>query len=448
MSTIFKRRIYSVGDLTKIIKNLLEEEFPLVWVRGEVSNISRPSSGHIYFSLKDKDSLLSVVWFKSNHFLSSGLLPEKLYNGQEIICAGHISVYPVKGIYQLIAEHVEDVGVGNLYLEFEALKKKLASKGYFDELRKRPIPKNPKRVGVITAPTGAAIRDFLKIAREKGMPSHIRIYPSTVQGEEAESKIVKMLEEANKEGWAEVLAIIRGGGSFEDLFIFNSETIATAIYKSKIPVITGIGHEIDFTIADMVADFRCATPTQVAAFLWEDIKLYVQHLDELTLRLSKGIQKIISLRVETLTELITRLSRSSPLRRIELISQIIEDGFYNMSKGIKNILINYMNKLSLESNKLNKIFDKQLLIKEKELEIIKSKLMHIIKNKLLKSAHELELMHRNLEAYNPLMPMQRGYSIVRRDSTGEIVRLAKTLSPGERINIIFYDDSVNAIVEK
>jgi len=197
-----------------------------------------------------------------------------------------------------------------------------------------------------------------------------------------------------------------------------------------------------------VADFRCATPTQVAAFLWEDIKLYVQHLDELTLRLSKGIQKIISLRVETLTELITRLSRSSPLRRIELISQIIEDGFYNMSKGIKNILINYMNKLSLESNKLNKIFDKQLLIKEKELEIIKSKLMHIIKNKLLKSAHELELMHRNLEAYNPLMPMQRGYSIVRRDSTGEIVRLAKTLSPGERINIIFYDDSVNAIVEK
>jgi len=231
--------------------NLLEEEFPLVWVRGEVSNISRPSSGHIYFSLKDKDSLLSVVWFKSNHFLSSGLLPEKLYNGQEIICAGHISVYPVKGIYQLIAEHVEDVGVGNLYLEFEALKKKLASKGYFDELRKRPIPKNPKRVGVITAPTGAAIRDFLKIAREKGMPSHIRIYPSTVQGEEAESKIVKMLEEANKEGWAEVLAIIRGGGSFEDLFIFNSETIATAIYKSKIPVITGIGHEIDFTIADM-----------------------------------------------------------------------------------------------------------------------------------------------------------------------------------------------------
>ncbi len=299
----FERKVYSVFELTLIIRSILEQEFPLVWVKGEISNLSRATSGHIYFSLKDANSVISAVWFKSNHNLGQNLTPDSLRNGKKVLCAGKVSVYPQRGNYQLIVEFIEEVGIGELYVELEMLKQKLKNKGYFDESRKRPIPRNPRRVGVITAPSGAAIQDFLKVARERGMDHIVRIYPSLVQGIEAPQDIARMIEIANIDGWAEVLVLIRGGGSFEDIHVFNSEIVAEAIYKSKIPVVTGIGHEIDYTIADMVADLRLATPTYVADFLWDPVENYVQMLDSLTLSLERNIYVYINARAERLKKL-------------------------------------------------------------------------------------------------------------------------------------------------
>lgn len=190
----FERKVYSVFELTLIIRSILEQEFPLVWVKGEISNLSRATSGHIYFSLKDANSVISAVWFKSNHNLGQNLTPDSLRNGKKVLCAGKVSVYPQRGNYQLIVEFIEEVGIGELYVELEMLKQKLKNKGYFDESRKRPIPRNPRRVGVITAPSGAAIQDFLKVARERGMDHIVRIYPSLVQGIEAPQDIARMIE--------------------------------------------------------------------------------------------------------------------------------------------------------------------------------------------------------------------------------------------------------------
>ena len=306
--------ILTARQLTAQIKDAVESGFPYVWVRGEVTNVSRPSSGHIYFSLKDENALLQAVWFKGSQkeretfdpltgeVFEDGprtSLAGTLRNGQQIICAGRLTVYAPRGGYQLVVELAQDSGEGQLHLALEALKRKLAEKGYFSLERKRPIPEHPHRVAVLTAPSGAAIRDFLRLSGER---------------------IAEALDDENRRGWADVLVLIRGGGSLQDLWAFNDERVADAVYRSRIPVVAGIGHEVDTSIADMVADLRAATPSHAAQLLWPERQWYAQLVDDLEANLLEAAERRLSQadqRLDTLGRALAWLSPERGLARLE-----------------------------------------------------------------------------------------------------------------------------------
>ena len=252
-----ERTVYSVSELNQTIRGLLESEFPLIWVEGEISNLAQPSSGHMYFSLKDESAQVRCAMFRGrNQFLR--FTPE---NGQKVVIRARVSLYEARGEFQLIAEHMEDAGAGALQRAFEELKARLAAEGLFDESLKQDIPELPTRIGVITSPTGAAIRDVLSVLQRRFPAIPVLVYPVPVQGDGAAEKIVATLQLASKRKDCDVLLLVRGGGSLEDLWSFNEEIVARAIVASEIPVVCGVGHEVDFTIADFAADVRAPTPS-------------------------------------------------------------------------------------------------------------------------------------------------------------------------------------------
>lgn len=346
-------RIFSVTDITRAVKDVLETEFPFIWVKGQVTNLARPASGHIYFTLTDGDAGLSVVWFKGNQKQGSGegesvnpLTGEietggklELEDGMEILCAGHMNVYPPRGVYQLVAELVQEQGVGDLKLAFEAMKRKLAEKGYFSEDRKMEIPASPKKVAVVTAPAGAAVRDFLKIAEGRGTGAQIRIYPTLVQGDLAPAQIAAALDQVGEDGWADVVVLIRGGGSLEDLWAFNTEPVADALFRSTIPVVCGVGHEVDFSIADYVADKRVATPSHAAQELWPRRETLMQTVDELEGGLLRGYENFLDVRESRLETLQKGLGWLSPAQRIDrLLSSFKEEGV-RLGRAVENFVV-------------------------------------------------------------------------------------------------------------
>ena len=434
----FPKKVYTVSELTLTIRTILEQEFPLIWIKGEISNLSRPGSGHIYFSLKDQSSVISAVWFKSNHNLGQNLSPDSLKNGMSVLCAGKISVYSQRGTYQLIVEFIEDVGIGNLYIELEMLKRKLAKKGYFDASKKKSIPRNPKRVGVITALSGAAIQDFLRVAKERGMDHTIRIYPSLVQGENAPEEIAKMIEIANLENWSEVLVLIRGGGSFEDIHVFNSEIVADAIFRSKIPVVTGIGHEIDYTIADMVADYRCATPTYVADFLWDPRDNYIQMLDTLTSSLSINIHRYIKLRIDKIKGYLDQFRAFAPKRKLKNL----EYTFFNL---VNSMEAEVRDKVQRNENKLNQLiyrfhiqFNEILNRASRDFIYNTKELNGIMSKKLDRLEKDIDLLANMVNERDPKRPINRGYCLVR-TLDGKVVVSAKDIEVGDKVGILFKD---------
>ncbi|MDP3425939.1 MAG: exodeoxyribonuclease VII large subunit, partial [Humidesulfovibrio sp.] len=344
--------IFSVTDLTQAIKDVLEAEFPFIWVRGQVTNLARPASGHMYFTLSDSGAALPVVWFRTSQGRGSKgagggdsadmaehidpltgevLEPGRdvaaaLADGQEVLVAGRITVYAARGAYQLGAELVQQSGVSDLALAFEALKRKLSDKGWFDEARKKPIPASPARVALITSPQGAAVRDFLRLAEARGTGAAIRIYPALVQGAAASAQIAAQLDAANADAWpagakADVIALIRGGGSLEDLWAFNTEVVAEAMVRSGIAVVTGVGHEPDVSIADFVADKRFPTPSAVASGLWPLRADLMQAVDGLEAELSRAFGAFMERKLAQLSELRRGLSWLSPVQRLARLEQ-------------------------------------------------------------------------------------------------------------------------------
>lgn len=269
-------RLYSVTDLTRLIKDHLEREFPLVWVSGEVSNLRNPHSGHCYFTLKDQSSQVRVVVFRSN-LQAMRLKPADTL---KIICRGQLTVYEPRGEYQLIVDYLEPLGMGALAQAFEQLKTRLAAEGLFDAQYKKPMPFLPRRLAVVTSPSGAAIRDFLQILNRRFPNVQVLLYPVRVQGQGAGAEIAAAIQALNTRSDLEVIILTRGGGSIEDLWAFNEEEVARAIFQSRIPIISAVGHEIDFTIADFVADLRAPTPSAAA-------ELVVQRQEDLQLRLQR-----------------------------------------------------------------------------------------------------------------------------------------------------------------
>ncbi len=460
--------ISTVTEITQALKDVLEAEFPFVWVRGQVTNLARPGSGHLYFSLTDAGAALSVVWFKNaqgrggkksdageqidpltGEVLEPGRdVAGELEAGQEVLVAGRVTVYPARGNYQLVAELVQPSGVSDLALAFEALKRKLADKGYFDEGRKKPILASPARVAVVTAPQGAAVRDFLRLAGERGTGCEIRIHPSLVQGDAAPAQISARLDEVNREGWAEVVALIRGGGSLEDLWAFNTEPVADAIFRSAIPVVTGVGHEPDVTIADYVADLRQPTPSAVAAGLWPLRADLMQRVDGLEADLGRAFAAILGRADTKFSELRRALGWFSPEKRLERLEQGWREGASRLLRVGDRLLETRRERLAGALRDLSRAFgpeDVEGLGDGVTALAARAGLAQELR--LRSEGAGLELLSARLSGLDPEGPLARGYSLVRVERTGRFLRSPAEVAPGDRLSIRTGGGEVGARVE-
>lgn len=284
--------ILTVSQLNRQVKSYLESELGFILVQGEISNLTRPSSGHLYFTLKDESAQLRCVFFRNRH---SSPIAYKLADGQMVVAAGRLSLYEARGDYQLIVEELTDTGLGALYKRFEELKAKLATEGLFDSDRKKTIPTIPETIGIITSPTGAALQDILSTLARRYPLAKVLIYPSEVQGISAPNQLIAAIKKANRDQKAQVLILARGGGSIEDLWAFNDEQLARTIAASSLPIVSGVGHETDFTIADFVADLRAETPTAAAIAITPDKMELIKRFEKLSYNLESAVQRILHL---------------------------------------------------------------------------------------------------------------------------------------------------------
>lgn len=474
--------ILSVRELTERLRRTVEQRFPFVWVRGETTNLSRPSSGHIYFSLKEGDDLLNCVWFRgqqrererfdplTGEVWEEGPRPglaATLANGQAIICAGRLSVYGPRGGYQLIVELAQEEGQGRLAAALEELKRKLAALGYFDQSRKRPLPEHPARVALITAPTGAAVRDFIRISSDRGLGSSIRIYPSPVQGEEAPPRLVEAIEQANAEGWADLIVLIRGGGSLQDLWAFNDERVAHALFASRMPVLTGVGHEIDHSIADFVADRAAATPSHAAQLLWPERSVYAQRIDEAEALLEDAMQRQFTRLARNLDQELRALTLLSPSARLQRQTERLEDAARRLRDAWSFRLAESRRTMEREYERLLRCGDALLdsrLRDTKELaarltlaaeaafsraesgtEHLYCRLERLSPSLFTEHGHALERLTLKLEGLNPQAPLERGYALARtRD--GHVIKSIHELAPGRRILVEMRDGAAESEV--
>jgi exodeoxyribonuclease VII large subunit len=394
-----EKHIYTVSELTRYVRVILEDSFPGVWVEGEISNFVLHTSGHMYFSLRDAGASLKCAMFKR----SNERLKFRPKDGMKVIVFGSVSVYEVRGDYQIIVEEIEPKGVGALQLQFQQLKERLLKEGLFDESHKAPIPYLPKTIGIVTSPTGAAIRDILNVVRRRFANIEIIINPVKVQGEAAKDEISAAIRQFNRLNNIDVMIVTRGGGSLEDLWPFNEEVVARAIYDSKIPVISAVGHEIDYTISDFVADFRAPTPSAAA----ELVIPRKEDLENLVKTASTRLANVISGLLDTLTE------RLSGLRESYVLRQPL------------NVVTQYAQKLDELKRSASVHID------------------HIVKLR----GENFNLLSGKLEALSPLGILNRGYSITTRLSDGIIVKNVNVLGKDDRIETRLGKGKVRSRVE-
>ena len=346
-----KLHIYTVTELTREIKGLLEENFPELWVEGEVSNLRTPSSGHIYFDLKDKESLIHIAFFKP----LAVYIPFKLTDGLQVLLYGNIGVYEQRGEYQIIAKRIEPKGLGALQLAFEQLKKRLEAEGLFAQEHKRLIPFLIQHLAIVTSPTGAAIRDILKVIDRRNPQMEILINPVLVQGKEAAAQIAEAIEELNKMGGFDAIILTRGGGSLEDLWSFNEEIVARSIYFSEIPIISAVGHEIDWTIADFTADLRAPTPSAAAELCSIQREEILERIENLSRQLFSHIKNRVNFLKDYLKTLSERYGLQQPKELIRQFSQRIDELLFRIENAAQHQFSRIKEKLRNLSSQLNNL---------------------------------------------------------------------------------------------
>jgi len=426
-------RPYTVSEVTKIIKSLLEDS-PIaeLWVEGEVSNFARASSGHLYFTLKDADSQIKCVIFRS---VADRLrfMPE---NGISVILYGKLTIYSPQSIYQIQGTRVEPLGLGALQLAFEQLKQRLEAEGLFDEAHKKSIPLVPRRVGVITSPTGAAIRDILNVTGRRFSSVSILIYPVAVQGKGAAEEIAAAIDAMNRMDGLDVLIVGRGGGSVEDLWAFNEEVVARSIYASEIPVISAVGHEIDFTIADFVADRRAPTPSAAAEMVVASRTDLVRRLDGLKSRMYSQLDSRMHLAKERLGNIQHRLLSRDGRDKIHSLQQNIDDLLFRAHNVLSNSIERRRSSLESYREKLTYI-GVPAQISEMRKEIANSEQRCIVSTRhLLGSKRDkFGTAIAELNALNPLSILQRGYSVCFRHPSREVIRSAAEVSAGDKVGV-------------
>ena len=400
------RKIYKVAELNRLIRMTLEDEIGVVWIEGEVSNLRRPSSGHMYFTLKDEGSQLSAVLFRGNqvgiHF--------ELRDGLKVRVHGAISVYEAAGQYQVVVRKVEEAGKGSLQEAFEALKKKLAEEGLFDASRKKPLPLLPRHVGIVTSPTGAAIRDILQVLNRRFPNLHILLAPVKVQGEGAAQEIAAAIDLLNVRGGIDVMIIGRGGGSLEDLWCFNEEIVARAIARSAIPVISAVGHEIDFTISDFVADVRAPTPSAAAEIVVGQKEDFEQALSRMAQRLGVALRQSALEARNRLVAAARSYVFQEPMNLVRQFAQRIDGWHVRMRHALTGGAGDC----------------------RRGLEGVEMRLAHGMELRMKSAAQGVQRLRVQLQALSPVAVLGRGFSITR-TAGGAIVRQAGDVREGDEL---------------
>ena len=438
-------KYYSITALNRAIKNMFDSKLELnrVYIKGEISNFKHHSRGHFYFTLKDENSRIAAVMFAS-YAKDIKFEPE---DGMKVLVSGRVTVYEATGGYQIYVDEMALDGIGNLYLEYEKLKKKLQEEGLFNLEHKKPIPRFPKKIGIITAPTGAAIRDILSTIKRRYPLCETILFPALVQGVGAKESIVKQLTLA-QEFDLDVIICGRGGGSIEDLWAFNEEIVARAIYNSKIPIISAVGHEIDFTIADFVADLRAPTPTGAAEMAVPNIVDLRTLIEQYKIRLNENIKNIISFNQKRIDNIKNAYVIRNPMALYEVKEQKLDTFIERINSYIKQILNDYY--LRLSHVKESYILKNPLAsyeVHRERINSIRNNLNIIIQNKLNVFNHQYEIIINKLNLLNPLNVLSKGYSLVT-DSNGKIIKEAKDLKKDDLISIKMYKGSVKAIVKE
>ena len=410
----------TISDLTRYIKAKFDMDTHLsrVYIKGEISNFKHHSRGHLYFTLKDENARILAVMFQSSA-KSLNFEPE---DGMKVLVSGRISVYETTGNYQIYIDSMEQDGLGNLYLEFEKLKKKLSALGLFDEKYKKQIPKFPKKIGIITAPTGAAIRDILSTIKRRYPICETILFPALVQGVGAKESIVKQIETAQDYD-LDVIICGRGGGSIEDLWAFNEEIVAQAIFKSKIPIISAVGHEVDFTIADYVADLRAPTPTGAAEMAVPNYVDIINLINQYKIRINEGINNVIHKNKLRLDKLKDSYVLKNPLVLYEMKEQKLDNIIEMLNKYIQNKLNN--SKIKYEG-------------------IIASNILKNPENLFIKKEHQFQLLLNKVELLNPLKILDKGYSVVKLKD--KVLKNTDKVSIDDEIDITLAKGNIKAKV--
>ncbi|GMR17291.1 MAG: exodeoxyribonuclease VII large subunit [Gammaproteobacteria bacterium] len=433
----------TVSALNRQARALLDQGLARLWVEGEISNLARPASGHLYFSLKDDSAQLRCAWFRQRQRGPT----IGLKNGDQVLAFGKVSIYEARGEYQLVVEQLQDAGEGELRRRFELLQKKLAQEGLFAMERKRPLPPLPRRIGVITSPSGAALHDILTVLERRFPAVPVIIYPSAVQGDAAPAELERALATAAARAECDVLIVGRGGGSLEDLWSFNEESVARAIADCPIPVVSAVGHEVDFTIADLVADVRAPTPTAAAELVVPDQAEWRRSYAAAAARIAQLGRRMLDDRAQMLDWLGKRLTQSSPAATVLRQSAWLANLRQVMSGAMRHDLSSRAHGLGqLRSRLLQQSPAIQVQRSMQTLSGLQDRLQNAARQSLGGLQHRAQLAAAALNAVSPLATLQRGYAIVRDAETGAVVRDAANLHSGDRVQAQLARGSISATV--
>src|SRR5260221_4146324 len=438
------RRIWRVADLVSAVRTTVERGYTDVWVEGEISNFRPSESGHLYFTLKDGDAQLRIVMFRSQ----ARLLRFGPDNAMQIIARGRVTIYDARGELQLSAEFLEPVGAGALQLAFEQLKARLAEEGRFDPSRRKPIPPLPRRIGLVTSPRGAALHDMLNILARRHESVGILIYPAQVQGESAASEVAAGIKYFNRAGSVDVIIVARGGGSLEDLASFNDEKLARTISASAVPVISAVGHETDFTIADFVADLRAPTPSAAAELVVESKHRLAEHLAHLHQRLARATRYRLLMARSQLND----LAQHGAFARIQDVlvrrAQRLDELAYRLAANYQGLLREYHRRLDVAASRVRHFdFRRSLVITRSQLDAGTEALRNAFRARIAEKKAHVERLAAKLDALSPIKILDRCYALIF-DSTGALVKDATRLSPGEQVSARVSTGSFTAEVKE
>ena len=438
------RRTWTVHDLVAAARTHLEREYTDIWVEGEISNFRAHDSGHLYFTLKDESAQVRVVMFRS----SARLLRFRPENGMQVVVRGRVTIYEERGELQISAEYLEPKGAGALQVAFEQLKAKLEAEGLFDAARKKPIPSLPRRIGVVTSPQAAALRDILNVLRRRHHGANVLIFPAQVQGEMAALEVSAGIRYFNKAGNVDVIIVARGGGSAEDLAAFNHEGLARTIVSSPIPVISAVGHETDFTIIDFVADLRAPTPSAAAELVIRSRQEIEEQMDSLGRQLEKAIRCHLLIARQNLTELARHGAFARMLDLIHRRQQRLDDLVYRLAQAQRSIIENPRRRFETLSAAIRHYDVRRVLgSMRKDLETQAIALVSAFRNLMLERRVLLERMETALQALSPVAILERGYALVF-DASGKLLKDASKVRTGDEISARLARGTVTATVKR